>query len=206
MTKYPFGRLVDVPYNRFALEDFIEVFHPMSSANINAPSTSTRGKFHVVWMIAHHKGSAKIEAVVFGSPIQEIWFRLNAHATVSTLVRADVGFQNLRSHLRQSGNHVRVNTLYVVNAYHPFGNARLVCYDEKKELILESFQRVDGIWKEDDLRWATQVPSIFNQRPIPIQKHGWPQLNTVRAGCRGFEVSSEKSTVLAVHCRHPRSL
>ena len=139
ITEYPFGRRVDVPHNRFALEDFIEVFHPMSSANINAPSTNTRGKFHVVWMIAHHKGSAKIEAVVFGSLIQEIWFRLDAHATVSTLVRADVGFQNLRSHLRQSGNHVRVDTLYVVNAYHPFGNARLVRYDEKKELILEFF-------------------------------------------------------------------
>ena len=105
-------------------------------------------------MVAHNEGSAKIEAVVFGSLMKEIWLRLDARTAISALVRADVGFQNVRSHLRQLGNHVRIDTLYVVNAYHPFGNAGLVRYDEKKELILEFSQRLDCIRKEDDLRRA----------------------------------------------------
>ena len=162
ITEYPFGRLVDISHNGLALEDFIEMFYPMSSAYVNALSTNTCGKFHVVWMIAYDKGSAKIQVVVFGGPIQEIWFWLDAHAAVGVLVRADVGFQNLRSRLRQSGNHMRVDTLYVVSAYHPCSNAGLVRYDEKKELILEFFQRFDCIREKDDLRRASQVPSIFN--------------------------------------------
>ena len=138
------------------------MFQPMSGANINAPSTDTCGKFHIVRMIAHDEGSAKIEAVVFGSLMKEIRLGLDARTAVTAPVRADVGFQNLRSHLRHSGNHVRVDTLYVVNAYHPFGNAGLVRYDEEKEHISEFFQRGDCIWEKDDLRRASQVPSIFN--------------------------------------------
>ena len=71
ITEYPFGRLADVLHNGFALQDFIEMFHPMSSANVNAPRPNVRGKLHIVRMIAHDEGSAKIEAVVFSGLMKE---------------------------------------------------------------------------------------------------------------------------------------
>lgn len=152
----------------------------MPRSDVYASCPHGPAKFHVMGMVPHCEGSSQIDAMLRGGLEKEVRVRLDAPAPIRPLVGTDVDGGDRDALLGQVGDDAGVHPIHILKGDQTPGHSRLVRDKEKEKPFLEPLQRLDGIRIERDLRSLTQVPAIFNQCPIPIQKHSGTESTNLR--------------------------
>jgi len=171
MLKNAFSSLANSGGNYRSFRQFFLMIHSVTGKNEYPLCTRIRGKLHIMGMVPDCKGVLQVDPMLLFGFSKKVRLGLDAAATIGTIVRTDIRFDNPYPGLGQMRYDIRVNAFDILNGYGSPGHTGLIRYDEQVKVLLQPLQGSYRVAEKYDLRGVGQVATVFDYGTITIQEH-----------------------------------
>jgi hypothetical protein len=152
----------------------------MPRPDIHASRTHGVSELYIRRVIPNREGLCQVDAMLGGGLVEKMRIRLDAGTAIGSLVWADVDVRDRNTMLSEIREDPGIYLIHALHGDETPGHTGLIRDEEEKEPLLQPEKRIHGLGIEHNLRRLAQMPPIFDQRPIPVQKHRGTESSNLR--------------------------